>query len=162
MCQLFLQLLLTVAQVGCVLKVLALYGGILLLVYCVNEFLLFFNLLWNNNVCYVLACTRLVHCVNGLVGETTVGYVAVCQFDTRKQRLVSVCDIVVVLVTLLYVLQYHKSVLNRCRLNKHLLETALKRTVLLNSLAVLVNGCGANALYLSACKRWLQYVGSIH
>ena len=108
------------------------------------------------------ACSGFVHCVYGLVGEAAVGYVTVCQFDTRKQCFVGICDIMVVLVTLLDVLEDCVCVLGRCGLYKHLLETAFKGSVLFYCLAVFIDCGGSNALYLASCKSRLEDVRGIH
>ena len=42
------------------------------------------------------------------------------------------------------------------------LETALKRSILLNRLVILLKRCGADTLKLAASKSWLEDIGSIH
>ena len=104
----------------------------------------------------------LIHGINGLVGETAVGNIPVGQSDACQQRFIRICDIVVVLVTLLYVLEDVVCVLGRCGLHDNFLETSLKCAVLLYRLAVLVDCGSADALYLSSGKGRLKDVRGIH
>ena len=110
----------------------------------------------------VYARTRLVEGVDGLVGEETVGDIAVCQFDTCLQGLVGIGYVVVLFVAVLDVLQNLQRLLGCCRLNDDLLETTLQGSVLLDGVAVFVECGGADALYGATCQSRLHDVGCIH
>ena len=51
--------------------------------------------------------------------------------------------------------------IHRGRLHDHFLEATLQSTVLLNVLAVLIQGGGTDALDLATCERGLEHVGSV-
>ena len=124
--------------------------------------LLLDNLGWNMGVAKVHLRTRLVECVDGLVGHKAVGDIAVCQFDTGFECSVSICHMVVHLVAVLDVVQYLQCLLVGGRLHLHLLESALQGTVFLNALAILVERGGANALDGATRQGGLHDVGSVH
>ena len=106
--------------------------------------------------------TCLVERVDGLIRHKAVGNVAVCQFDTSCQRLVSIGNVVMLLVAALYVVQNLQRFLVGCWFYLYLLETALKRTILLYTLAIFVECCSTNALYCASSQCWFHNVGSIH
>ena len=105
--------------------VLVLHRLRLLLFYLCQFLLLLDNLGWHLRIAQMYLRTSLVESVDGLVGHESVGYVAVCQFDTSLQRLVGVLHVVVLLVAILYVVQYLQRLLVAGRFYLHLLESAL-------------------------------------
>src|SRR6267143_1351443 len=78
------------------------------------------------------------------------------------ERLVGDDDAVVILVALAQPLQDFDRLIHRGRIDDHRLEAPLQRAVLLDVLAVLVEGRGADALQLAARQRRLQHVGRVY
>src|SRR5207249_2595117 len=85
---------------------------------------------------------RLVHQVDRLVGELAVGDVAAGEHGRRDQGRVLDADAVVDLVALLEPAEDRDRVLDRRLAHEDRLEAALERRVLLDVLAVLVDGGG--------------------
>ena len=105
---------------------------------------------------------RLVHQVDGLVGEEAVRDVAVRERGRRHQGGVRDLDLVVDLVALLQAAQDGDGVLHRGLAHHDGLEAALQGRVLLDVLAVLVEGGGPDAAQLAAGQRGLEQVGGVH
>ena len=74
------------------------------------------------------------------------------------QGFIRVANLVKTLVTLTNAIKYFDGLFFSRRRNLYSLKTALKRSILFNRLAKLGRCGGANALYLSARKSWLQNV----
>ena len=110
---------------------------------------------------YVPAGSCLVHGVDRLVGEVSVGYIPLGQGDACVQRLLRVAYVVVAFVVGRYVVEDLERLCCRRRLYDHLLKTAFERGVALDVLAELVEGGGADGLQLSACESRLEYVGRV-
>ena len=107
-------------------------------------------------------CCRLVHKVDGLVGQETVADVAFGQFHGCNAGVVLNTHLVVVLVTLLQSTQN-----GYCRefvrfVHHYSLEASFERLVLLEVLLILVKRRGTNASEFATSKRRLQDVGCIH
>ena len=68
----------------------------------------------------------------------------------------------VILVAVLYVVQYLECLFCRCWLNEHFLEPALQGSVFLYGVAILVESCRSDALYRASCQSRLHDVCSIH
>ncbi len=102
-----------------------------------------------------------VQCVDGLVRQEAIGYVAICQAYAGINGIRGVEHIVVLLVALLDVVQDLDRFFDRGRLDHHLLEAAFQCAILFYVLSVFVQGRGANALDLSAGKRWLEHIARI-
>ena len=100
----------------------------------------------------------LVDQVDGLVGQRAVGDVADAQVDGGLDRLVADLDLVVLLEPLADAEQDGDRLVDRWLVHHHRLEAPLERRVLLDVLAVLVEGGGADALQLATRKRRLQDV----
>ncbi len=111
---------------------------------------------------YPHARTGFVESVDCLVGEITVGYVAVGQLHASLEGGIGVCYTVVRLVLSFYIVENHKSLFGRGRLHHHFLETAFQGAVLLDVYAVFIEGRGSDALYFAACERRLEHVCRIH
>ena len=105
---------------------------------------------------------RLVDEIDGLVGELTVGDVAVRERRGRDDRRVGDLDLVMDRVTLLQAAQDGDRVLDRGLVDQHGLKAPLERGVLLDVLAVLVERGRADAVQLAACERGLQHVARVH
>ena len=71
-------------------------------------------------------------------------------------------DAVMDLVALLQAAQNGDRVLDRGLVHQHLLETSLERRVLLDVLAVLVQGRGADAVQFTAGQRRLEHIAGVH
>lgn len=105
---------------------------------------------------------RLVHEVDGLVRQEAVADVAVGQFGRCHQCVVGEADLVVGLVGVPQALQDLDGLLDR-RLGHHDgLETALQRGVLLDVLAVLVDGRRADDVQFTAGQRRFEHVAGVH
>ena len=104
----------------------------------------------------------LVYEVDGLVREETVGDVPVRELHCSDDGVIVDMHLVVVLV-LLFQSPENRDGLGRGRLVHHdHLETALKGLVLLEVLAVLLDGGGADGPQFSTGKGRLQDIGRIH
>ena len=104
----------------------------------------------------------LVDQVDGLVRQEAGGHVAVRQRRGGDHRGVGDPDAVVHLVALLEPAQDADRVLDRGLADEHLLEAALQRGVLLDVLAVLVEGGGPDHAQLAAGEHGLDHVAGVH
>ena len=105
---------------------------------------------------------RLVHEVDGLVGEETVGYIPVGERRGGDESAVVDAHAVVDLVALLESAEDGYRVLNGRLVDGHGLETALERGVLFDVLAVLVERGRADTVQLAPCKHRLEEVTGVH
>ena len=101
---------------------------------------------------------RLVHEVDGLVGQEAAGEVAVGQGGRGDERGVLDADAVVDLVALLEPAEDGDGVLDRGLADEDLLEAAFERRVLLDVLAVLVERGGADHAQLAPGQHRLEHV----
>ena len=92
----------------------------------------------------------LIHQVNGLIGEETVGDVAVGKGSGGDEGGILNFNAVVHLVPLLQTTQNCNGILHRRLRHHHGLEAALQCSVLFNVFAVLIEGGGADAVQLTA------------
>ena len=122
--QLGLELLLLVTVTCCALKVLGLYRLELVLLGFGDALLQVFNLLGGIHLGDMHARSRLVHGVDGLVGEEAVADVAVGKGHAGLEGLVGIVHAVVLLVHRLDVVQDFQRLFGRGGLDQHLLETA--------------------------------------
>ena len=159
-----LQAFVLVAIVGCQFEVLILNSLQFLLPDLTYLFLQLRHIRLRIGVCrsQMQACSDFVHCVNGLIWERAVSNIALCQFDTRCQRLVRICHLMVVLIALLDVREYLHSLLRRCLLHDNLLEATLKGTVFLYRLAIFIQRRSTDTLYCAARQSRLQHICCIH
>ncbi|MDH6595062.1 hypothetical protein M2165_004951 [Variovorax sp. TBS-050B] len=104
----------------------------------------------------------LVDQVDGLVGQETVGDVAVAQFGRGHDGRVGDVHAMVHLVLLLQAAQDRDGGLHRRLAHEDLLEAALERGVLLDVLAVFVERGGAHAVQFAARERGLEHVARVH
>ena len=160
--QLLLQLTLLVAVTGCQFVVLVLHRIALLCLQLFYLFLLGHNLGRYLGVLQMHTGSHLVHGVDGLVGEGTVGDVTLGELHARCDGVVGVVHMVVLLIAVLDVLQNLEGLLTVGGLHHHFLESSLKGTIFLNAVAVLVEGGGTNALDGATGKGRFQDVGGIH
>jgi hypothetical protein len=107
------------------------------------------------------AAGRLVHQVDRLVRQEALGNVAVRESGRRHQRAVLDAHAVVHLVALLEAAQDRDGVLHIGRIHEHRLEPALQGLVLLDALAVLVQGGRADAVQLAARQGGLDQVARV-
>ena len=107
------------------------------------------------------AASHLVQGVNGLVWQVTVCDVPARERHTGVDGLVGVLDAVVLLVFVLDVVEDLGGLLDRGGFHHDLLETPLQGAILLDVLAVFVQGGGADALNLTAGQGWLEHVGCV-
>ena len=103
----------------------------------------------------------LVHEVDGLVGQESVGDVAVGQLGGCHDGAVGDAHAMVDLVLLLQATQDGDGVLHAGLADEHGLEAALQRSVLLDVLAVLVERRGADGVQLAARQRRLEHVARV-
>jgi hypothetical protein len=103
----------------------------------------------------------LVDHVDRLVGLHAAGDVPTREFDGRLQRRVGDADAVVLLVAVAKTLQDFNGLLVARRVDGDGLEAAGQGGVLLDVLAVLVEGGGADALDLAAGECGLEHVGRV-
>mmetsp|Transcript_7362 Transcript_7362/g.17762 ORF Transcript_7362/g.17762 Transcript_7362/m.17762 type:complete len:484 (+) Transcript_7362:1778-3229(+) len=104
----------------------------------------------------------LVHQVDGLVGKEPVGYVSVAKHSRRDEGRVLYAHAVVYLVPLLEAAEDGDGVFHRRGVHKHLLEAPLQRRVLLDILAVFVQGGGSYAPQLPPSEEGLEEIGCVH
>ena len=104
----------------------------------------------------------LVDEVDGLVGQEPVGDIAVREDGGRDQRRVLDPDPVVLFVPLAQAAQDADRVRDGGLADVHRLEAALEGGVLLDVLAVLVEGRGADRVQLAARQHRLQHVRGVH
>ena len=155
-------LLFLVAHGGGRLELLFLDGGLLLDAGFFNVGLEFFDLGRPGHGLDAGAGTRLVHDVDGLVRQETAGDVAVGKFDGRRNGVVGEVHFVMILVTGAESLENLDRILDGGRLDFDGLEASLEGGVLLDVLAILVEGGGPDALHLAATQRRLDDVGGVH
>ena len=104
----------------------------------------------------------LVDHVDGLVRHVPIIDVARSQLGRCTQRLVTVLDVVMLLETPLEPAQDADGVLHRRLAHVDLLEAALQGGVLLDVLAVLVQGGRADQAQLAAGEHRLDHVAGVH
>ena len=119
------------------------------------------NLLRHVDVGQMHAASHLIQGVNGLVWQVTVCDVPARERHTGVDGLVGVLDAVVFLVFVFDVVEDLGGLLNCGGFHHHLLETPLQGAVLLDVLAVFVQGGGSDALNLTAGQGWLEHVGCV-
>ena len=105
---------------------------------------------------------RFVHEIHGLVGQETLGQVAVRKLRGGDERGVLDADAVVHLVALLQAAQDGDGVLHARFVHDHGLEAALQRGVLFDVLAVLVERGRADGAQFAARELGLEQVGRVH
>jgi hypothetical protein len=105
---------------------------------------------------------RLVDQIDRLVREKAVGDIAVRQGRGRHQRVVHDADAVMGLVSVLETAQDRDRVLDARLADKHRLEAAGERGVLLDMLLVFVERGRADAVQLAAGERGLEQVRGVH
>ena len=105
---------------------------------------------------------RLIDEVDGLVGQEPVGDVAVRQRRGGDERGVRDADAVMDLVALAQAAQDRDRLLDRRLVHEDRLEAPLEGRVLLDVLAVLVEGGGADRVQLPAGEHRLEQVGGVH
>ena len=104
----------------------------------------------------------LVDEVDGLVRQETVGDIAVGERGRGDERVVVDAHAVVDLVALFQAAEDGNGVLHRRLIDLHGLEAALKRGVLFDILAVLVERRRADAVQLAAGEHRLEQVAGVH
>ena len=105
---------------------------------------------------------RLVDEVDRLVGQEPIGDVSMRQRGRRHHGAVLDLHAVVHLEALAQTAQDRDRLLHRWLIDDHRLEATLERRVLLDVLAVLVQGGGADAVELTAGEHGLEHVAGVH
>ena len=105
---------------------------------------------------------RLIDEVDGLVREEPARHVAIGQDGGRDERGILDPNAVVDLVSLLQAAEDRDRVLHRRRLHEDRLEPSFERCILLDVLAVLVEGGGSHQPELSSSEHRLQHVPGVH
>ena len=157
-----LGLLFLVAHGGGRLELLFLDGGLLLDAGFLDVGLEFLDLGWPGHGLDAGTGSGLVHDVDGLVRQETAGDVAVGKFDGRSDGVVGEVHLVMILVTGAKALENLDCILDGGRLDLDGLEASLEGGVLLDVLAILVEGGGADALHLASAQCRLDDVGGVH
>ena len=106
--------------------------------------------------------TGLVDKVDGLVGELTVRNVAAGEHDSLDQCGIADTHTMMHFKAFLQAAQDGDGVLNARFVDHDGLEPALKGGILLYVLAVLINGCRANAVQFASGQHGLQQVARVH
>ena len=153
--------LLPVAQLGCPLVVLAGHRLRLLTAHLVDLGVEVADVGRGRLPADPHARTRLVDEVDRLVGKETVGDVAVGEVGGSNDGVVGVPHRVVGLVTVLEALEDADGVGDARLVDLHRLEAALEGRVLLEVLAVLLEGGGADRLQLAPGKHRLEDRGGV-
>ena len=105
---------------------------------------------------------RLVNQINRLVGQKTVGDVAVTQFSRRDDSRVGDVHAVVYLVAFFQAAQNGHGGFHRRLSHQNFLEAAFQCRVFFNVLAVLVQRSSAYAVQLAARQRGFEHIACIH
>src|SRR5215203_1738520 len=150
------ELLLVVPQARCPLELLAVDGGLFLSAYLRDLLVQLLVVGRRGHGLDPHLGRGLVHQVDGLVWEEAVRDVAVAELRRGLQRLIGNLDLVVLLVLLAQALQDQLGLLDGGLADLDGLEAPLEGLVLLDVLAVLVDGGRADDLDLTARQRWLQ------
>ena len=103
-----------------------------------------------------------IHQVDGLIGQETVGDIAVGQGGCCNQRSVLNLDAVEHLVAFFQATQDGDGVLHRRLVDHNGLKTTFQRRVLLDVLAVLIQRGSADAVQFAAGQHRLQQIASVH
>ena len=150
------KLALLVAQLGCGLEILRTDGLVLLGANLAQLIVQIAQLLGQRHVADAHARASLVDDVDRLVGQEAILDVAVGHLHGRLERLVGEMHLMVRLVTIAQAAQDADGLLLVGLADGDGLEAALERGVLLEVLAVLIDGRGADDLDLAARQRRLQ------
>ena len=126
------------------------------------QFLLHGQVLGDDRVGQITAGTGLVQQVDGLVGQIAVGDIPLAQGHGGVQHIGGHLHMVVLLVVMLDAAHHGQRISDAGFLHPHGLEPALQRLVLLDILAVLVEGGGTDDLDLAAGEGGLQDIARIH
>ena len=108
---------------------------------------------------YHRAC--FVHHVQSLVGQASVGEIALRHSDAGCQGFLPVMHPVVIFVVGEHPVQDFRSFGRRGGIYKHFLETPLQCPVFFYHLAEFIQGGGSDALKFPSCKGRLEYVCSV-
>src|ERR1700674_4648685 len=104
----------------------------------------------------------LVYQVDRLVRQETICNVATGQNGGGNEGAILDAHSMMHFVTLLETAENTNRVLNRGLLDHDRLEASLKGGILLNMLAVLVQGGGTDAVQFAARQHRLEHVGGVH
>ena len=159
--EVLLQLALAVAQLGGLLVALAAHHAVLLVLHLFDLLLDLQDVLGHHDVADVHPAAGLVQGVDGLVRQVAVGDVALGELHAGLHGLGGEVHVVVVLVLLLDVVEDLDGLVHAGGFHEHLLEAALQGPVLLDVLAVLVQGGGADALDLTPRQSGLEHVAGV-
>ena len=104
----------------------------------------------------------LVHKVDGLIGQETVGDVAVREFGTCHDGGIGDAHAVMDFVLFLQTTQNSDGVFNRRLADHNRLETTFESGILFDVLAVFVKRSGTDGVQFATCKGGLEHVAGIH
>ena len=122
----------------------------------------FVNLLRHRVTFHAKFSGCLIHQVDGLVGQETVGDVTVAELDGRDDGLVLDTHLVMVLVAFLQTSQDGDGRRHIWFIHHDGLETAFECLVLLEILLIFVEGRRTDAAQFATSQSWLEDVGGIH
>ena len=120
------------------------------------------QILGDDRVGQIAAGAGLVQQVDGLIGQVAVGDVPFAQGDGCAQHIGGHLHMVVLLVVVLDAVHHGQRIGDAGLLHPHGLEAALQGLILLDILAVLVEGRGTNDLDLAAGEGRLQDIARVH
>ena len=106
-------------------------------------------------------CAYFVEYIDGLIGQETVGDVALRELHGRFDGFGRVIDVVVLFVFVLDVVQDFDGFFYRGSVNHYHLKASSQSAVFLDVLSVLVEGSGTDALDVAPSQRWLKHIGGI-
>src|SRR6266404_343584 len=126
-----------------------------------HTLLYFADFFRNRRLTQFYARARFVDQVDGFVRQEAIGNVAVRKIDRVAQRFFGIADGMKLFVAFAHATEHENGFVFVRSRHLHGLEAALKRTVLLNRLAVFAGSCCADALNFAARKCGLQDVSRI-
>ena len=159
--EVFHQTLLFVAQAGRVFETLLLDHQVLFLTRFFDVFFQLKQTRRNGDVAQVHAGAGFIQRVDGFVRKETIRDVAVGEFHAGQDRLIRILHAVVLLVLAFDFSQDFEGVFGGGRIDHDCLETALQSPILLDVLAVFVQGGGADGLHITPRESGFEHVGCI-
>ena len=162
LCQPGLQIAFLIAQCSSLLIILRLHGLLLLQ-------LRIFQLLAQRTrrsglliQLHARSCAGLVHQVNSLVRQISVGYITVTKLHSGADSLIRQLQLVEFLIMLAQAQQHRYACLRSRRSNQHRLEATLQRGILFDMLAVFIHCRRTDNLQLATRQRRLDDISGIN
>ena len=157
-----LQIGLHIAESSSQFVVLVFHRTLFLTLHLLQFILLVGDFLWHIAIADTDVSSCLVHGVDSLVGELSVGDIPGGEVDACQEGIIGIFYVMMLLVSLAQVIENLYCLFLCSGFYHHLLESALQCSVLLDAIAELVEGGGTNTLYCSAGKGRFHDVCGIH